>query len=89
MNRFFLRLVVLAPLFAGSLPAFAAEWTSEPPEVMAGGEIISQYYHLFSKITPPHRVWVKYKDQIYLCQGETVSFQCQVTETASSQTADQ
>ena len=54
-----------------------AEWKSEPPEIMAGGEIIGQFYHLFSNTQPPHRVWVKYEDKIYFCRGESSSFQCQ------------
>ena len=54
-----------------------AEWKSEPPEIMAGGEIIGQFYHLFSNAQPPHRVWVKYEDKIYFCRGESKRFQCQ------------
>jgi len=57
-----------------------AEWKSEPPEIMAGGEIIGQFYHLFSNAQPPHRVWVKYEDKIYFCRGESSSFQCQESD---------
>lgn len=54
-----------------------AEWKSEPPEIMAGGEVIGQFYHLFSNAQPPHRVWVKYEDKIYFCRGASNRFQCQ------------
>ena len=54
-----------------------AEWKSEPPEIMVGGEVIGQFYHLFSNAQAPHRVWVKYKDQIYFCRGKSKMFQCQ------------
>ena len=68
---------VLALLATPFDMAARAEWKSEPPEVMAGGEIIGQFYHLFSNAEPPHRVWVKYQDNIYFCRGESESFQCQ------------
>jgi hypothetical protein len=69
--------------------AARAEWKSEPPEVMAGGEIIGQFYHLFSNVEPPHRVWVKYQDKIYLCRGESDNFQCQESrENGPSATGD-
>ena len=69
------------------LGAARAEWKSEPPEVMAGGEIIGQFYHLFSGARPPHRVWVKYQDKIYFCRGESKSFQCQETEASGTSSA--
>lgn len=65
-------------LFATPIDMVArAEWKSEPPEIMASGEIIGQFYHLFSNANPPHRVWVKYEDKIYFCRGESKRFQCQ------------
>jgi hypothetical protein len=57
-----------------------AEWKSEPPEIMAGGEIIGQYYHLFSKTDPPHMVWVSYQDVTYLCRGADDMYSCQSTQ---------
>ena len=68
---------VLAIMAASLDMAARAEWKSEPPEIMAGGEIIGQFYHLFSNAEPPHRVWVKYEDKIYFCRGESKRFQCQ------------
>ena len=72
------RIFLLVVLFAMPLDMAArAEWESQPPEVMAGGEIIGQFYHLFSNVEPPHRVWVKYQDKIYFCRGEGARFQCE------------
>ncbi|MCH1542859.1 MAG: hypothetical protein L7U45_07405 [Alphaproteobacteria bacterium] len=72
-----LMLVFVASLFIG---AAHAEWKSEPPEIMAGGEIIGQYYHLFSKTEPPHLVWVSYQNETYLCRGDDAMFRCQSTK---------
>ena len=69
--------VFIAPLFIG---AAHAEWKSEPPEIMAGGEIIGQYYHLFSKANPPHVVWVSFQNETYLCRGDNAVFSCQSTK---------
>ena len=69
--------VFIAPFFIG---AAHAEWKSEPPEIMAGGEIIGQYYHLFSKANPPHVVWVSFQNETYLCRGDNAVFSCQSTK---------
>jgi hypothetical protein len=69
-----------AALFIG---AARAEWKSEPPEIMAGGEIIGQYYHLFSKTDPPHLVWVAYDNETYLCRGDDDLFRCQSTKNSA------
>ena len=73
----FYGVLVLAVMAASLDMAARAEWKSEPPEVMAGGEIIGQFYHLFSNAQPPHRVWVKYQDKIFFCRGQSKNFQCQ------------
>ena len=75
--------VFIAPLFIG---AAHAEWKSEPPEIMAGGEIIGQYYHLFSKADPPHMVWVSYQNETYLCRGDDAVFRCQSTKKGALST---
>lgn len=77
-KAFVIRIFLLVVLFVMPLDMAArAEWESQPPEVMAGGEIIGQFYHLFSNVEPPHRVWVKYQDKIYFCRGEGARFQCE------------
>ncbi len=65
---------VLALLATPPDMAARAEWKSEPPEIMAGGEIIGQFYHLFSNAQPPHRVWVKYEDKIYFVAARAKAF---------------
>ena len=76
------RFARLIPVFFVSLfiGTAHAEWKSEPPEIMAGGEIIGQYYHLFSKTDPPHLVWVSYQNETYLCRGDEDMFRCQSTK---------
>jgi hypothetical protein len=81
LNCFVRRVFLVVALLAVPLNVAArAEWKSEPPEVMAGGEIIGQFYHLFSNVEPPHRVWVKYQEKIYFCRGESDNFQCQESD---------
>lgn len=77
---FFLGVAVVASGVIAGGGAARAEWKSEPPEIMAGGEIIGQYYHLFSKTDPPHMVWVSYQNVTYLCRGADDMYSCQSTE---------
>lgn len=82
---FFLGVAVAASGVILGDGAARAEWKSEPPEIMAGGEIIGQYYHLFSKTDPPHMVWVSYQDVVYLCRGADDMYRCQSTEKPNAQ----
>ena len=83
------RIFLLVVLFAMPLDMAArAEWESQPPEVMAGGEIIGQFYHLFSNVELPHRVWVKYQNKIYFCRGEGARFQCEESNDGGASEAN-
>ena len=70
----FLFLTFATPLHA------QAEMSSQPPEVLAGGEIIGQYYVMFGGEEKPHILWVRYDGQTYLCRGALGKFDCIVTE---------
>lgn len=76
----FLLVFGLAFLASQSLAQAQAEMRSQPPEVLAGGEIVGQYYVMFGGDDKPHILWVRYGGQIFLCRGALGVFDCVVTE---------